>query len=101
MPHPLTFMPISICERSAKGTSLVTSSHSNTAKLHMSADLLLMSSGLFCRAEDETKRDMENHEHNGTTHRNYFYSLMRATHQMNSIMNIRERLNYIAQDVFD
>lgn len=51
--HPRTFMPISMCERSAKGTSLVTSSHSNTAKLHMSADLLLMSSGLFCRAEKQ------------------------------------------------
>lgn len=53
--YPLTFMPISMCERSAKGTSLVTSSHSNTAKLHMSADLLLMSSGLFCRAENQTR----------------------------------------------
>lgn len=43
-------MPISMCERSAKGTSLVTSSHSNTAKLHMSADRRLMSSGFFCKA---------------------------------------------------
>lgn len=51
--HWLTFMPISMCERSAKGTSLVTSSQSNTAKLHMSADLLLMSSGLFCKAENK------------------------------------------------
>jgi len=52
----LTFMPISMCERSAKGTSRVTSSHSNTAKLHMSADLLLMSSGLFCSAENKRER---------------------------------------------
>lgn len=44
-------MPISMCERSAKGTSLVTNSHSNTAKLHMSADRRLMSSGFFCKAE--------------------------------------------------
>lgn len=51
MHHWFTFMPISMCERSAKGTSLVTSSHSNTAKLHMSADLLLMSSGFFCKAK--------------------------------------------------
>lgn len=43
-------MPISMCERSAKGTSLVTSSHSNTAKLHISADRRLMSSGFFCKA---------------------------------------------------
>lgn len=60
--RPLTFMPISMCERSANGTSLVTSSHSNTAKLHMSADLLLMSSGLFCRAANKT--DKSNHKPN-------------------------------------
>lgn len=53
----LTFMPISMLERSAKGTSLVTSSHSNTAKLHMSADLLLMSSGFFCSAEDKQEEE--------------------------------------------
>lgn len=47
----LAFMPISMGERWAKGTSLVTSSHRSTAKLHMSADLLLMSSGRFWRAE--------------------------------------------------
>lgn len=45
----LTFIPISMCDRSAKGTSRVTNSHSKTAKLHMSADLLLMSSGFFCK----------------------------------------------------
>lgn len=44
-------MPISMFERSAKGTSLVTSSQSNTAKLHMSAERRLISSGFFCRAE--------------------------------------------------
>lgn len=47
----LTFMPISMLERSAKGTSLVTSSQSNTAKLHISAERRLISSGFFCRAE--------------------------------------------------
>lgn len=47
----LTFMPISMFERSANGTSLVTSSQSNTAKLHMSAERRLISSGFFCRAE--------------------------------------------------
>lgn len=46
----LTFIPISILERSAKGTSRVTSSHRSTAKLHMSAERLLVSSGFFCRA---------------------------------------------------
>ena len=46
----LTFMPISMLDRSAKGTSLVTSSHSRIAKLHMSADRRLISSGFFCRA---------------------------------------------------
>ena len=49
-----TFMPISMLERSAKGTSLVTSSHSSTAKLHMSAERRLMSSGFFCRADGHT-----------------------------------------------
>lgn len=53
-------MPISMWERSAKGTSRVTSSQSNTAKLHMSADLLLMSSGLFCNAGHKMERD-KNH----------------------------------------
>lgn len=43
-------MPISMLERSANGTSLVTSSQSSTAKLHMSAERLLISSGFFCRA---------------------------------------------------
>ncbi len=38
-------------ERSAKGTSLVTSSQSNTAKLHMSEERRLISSGFFCSAE--------------------------------------------------
>lgn len=47
----LTFMPISMFERSANGTSLVTSSQSNTAKLHMSAERRFISSGFFCRAE--------------------------------------------------
>ena len=47
----LTFIPISIGERSAKGTSLVSSSVSRIAKLHISAALKLMSSGFFCRAE--------------------------------------------------
>lgn len=46
-------MPISMFERSANGTSLVTSSQSNTAKLHMSAERRLISSGFFCRAEDQ------------------------------------------------
>lgn len=43
-------MPISMFDRSANGTSLVTSSHSRIAKLHMSADRRLISSGFFCRA---------------------------------------------------
>lgn len=46
----LTFIPISMFDRSANGTSLVTSSHSRIAKLHMSADRRLISSGFFCRA---------------------------------------------------
>lgn len=46
----LTFIPISMLERSAKGTSRVTSSHRSTAKLHMSAERLFVSSGFFCRA---------------------------------------------------
>lgn len=50
-PSSATFMPISMFERSAKGTSLVTSSQSNTAKLHMSEERRLISSGFFCRAE--------------------------------------------------
>lgn len=48
----LTFMPISMLDKSAKGTSRVTSSHSSTAKLHMSAERLLISSGFFCRAAE-------------------------------------------------
>lgn len=44
-------MPISMLDRSAKGTSLVTNSHSRIAKLHMSAERRLMSSGFFCKAE--------------------------------------------------
>lgn len=43
-------MPISMLDRSANGTSLVTSSQSRIAKLHMSADRRLISSGFFCRA---------------------------------------------------
>lgn len=43
-------MPISMLDKSANGTSLVTSSHSRIAKLHMSADRRLISSGFFCRA---------------------------------------------------
>lgn len=43
-------MPISMLDRSANGTSLVTNSHSRIAKLHMSADRRLISSGFFCRA---------------------------------------------------
>lgn len=43
-------MPISMLDRSANGTSRVTSSHSSTAKLHMSAERLLISSGFFCKA---------------------------------------------------
>lgn len=43
-------MPISMLDRSAYGTSLVTNSHSRIAKLHMSADRRLISSGFFCRA---------------------------------------------------
>lgn len=46
----LTFMPISMLDRSANGTSLVTSSQSRMAKLHMSAERRLISSGFFCRA---------------------------------------------------
>lgn len=61
-----TFMPISMCERSANGTSLVTSSHSNTAKLHMSADLLLISSGFFCKAGNKKKKK---YKHSEITHR--------------------------------
>lgn len=88
-------MPISICERSAKGTSLVTSSHSNTAKLHMSADLLLISSGLFCRAENQ--RDKKTIKHSGTTHLLVcFYFVTTATHQMTTTLL---RLNYIVECV--
>lgn len=51
LPSPLlTFMPISMLDKSANGTSRVTSSHSSTAKLHMSAERLLISSGFFCKA---------------------------------------------------
>lgn len=46
-----TFIPISMFDKWAKGTSLVTSSHSRMAKLHMSADRRLISSGFFCRAK--------------------------------------------------
>lgn len=44
---PLTFMPISMLERSANGTSRVTSSHNSTAKLHISAERRLISSAFF------------------------------------------------------
>ena len=47
-PFVITFIPISMGERSENGTSLVTNSHINIAKLHMSADLWSTSSGLFC-----------------------------------------------------
>lgn len=50
----LTFIPISMLERSAKGTSRVTSSQRSTAKLHMSAERLFVSSGFFCRAGGRT-----------------------------------------------
>lgn len=49
-PPKLTFMPISMLERSANGTSRVTSSQRSTAKLHMSAERRLISSAFFCRA---------------------------------------------------
>lgn len=47
----LTFIPVSMGDNSACGTSLVSSSHSSTAKLHMSAAFRLMSSGRLWRAE--------------------------------------------------
>lgn len=56
---PLTFMPISMLDKSAKGTSRVTSSHSSTAKLHMSAERLLISSGFFCKAVGNPPRGAE------------------------------------------
>lgn len=49
--HVLTFIPVSMGDNSACGTSLVSSSHSSTAKLHMSAAFRLMSSGRLWRAE--------------------------------------------------
>ena len=48
----LTFMPTSMEESSAKGTSLVSSSHRRMAKLHMSAARVLMSSGRRCKADE-------------------------------------------------
>lgn len=49
-----TFMPTSIGDKSANGTSRVASSHSSMAKLHMSHASQLRSLGFFCRAT-ETK----------------------------------------------
>lgn len=46
----ITFMPTSMAESSAKGTSLVSSSHSRIAKLHISAARVLISSGRLCSA---------------------------------------------------
>ena len=45
-----TFMPISIGDMSANGTSRVDSSHSTIAYDHMSADLTFMSSPRRCSA---------------------------------------------------
>ena len=46
-----TFMPISIGDMSAKGTSRVASSHISTAKLHMSAARRLISDGFLFSAK--------------------------------------------------
>lgn len=54
-PSSATFIPISVLERSAKGTSRVTSSHRSTAKLPVSAQRLFVSSGFFCRASGATQ----------------------------------------------
>ena len=58
MSFPHTFMPISMGDNPANGTSLVTHSHSRMAKLHMSADLTFMSSGSFVRAVVKKKLDV-------------------------------------------
>lgn len=48
-----TFIPHSMGERSAKGTSLVASSHKRTAKLHMSLASKLISEDLLLRASGD------------------------------------------------
>lgn len=45
-----TFIPISIGERSANGTSLVFNSHNKTPKLHISAALIFKSDGEYFSA---------------------------------------------------
>ena len=45
-----TFIPASIGESSANGISLADNSHSNTAKLHISAALTFIAFGLFAKA---------------------------------------------------
>lgn len=52
-------MPISIGERSAKGTSLVDSSHRRIAKLHMSLASKFLSLGFFCKAVKQKNSELK------------------------------------------